>query len=484
MAEYLPEEEDPSYTQHVTSIGAYREQVENTYPPVCENCIGRVREQVRASGYTAKADHLRRILQTSRANREGQQFRARRLYWTHVLLVLTKYIYVFNLTIAVLWHMTGSVVREGDIQGFSWRNCSKDVLSLMTQKSSNVESECFKSKSVLIWVKWGLLFDLVTLWWNPKISDMIYRPFGRMHGLWQLWLARLFVFGLRLLSLLYLTDIPEDREARLSFQHRHMLMLAFIVISALITWTSIRIESTSRVTAFSKPVESYLPTATSLSGSGSQEQHQPVRPGSNTFDSMAQAFTTSFNAPGSSQDVQLPPTPSSIASSGSLSESETPYRRKSVTQPPEGDSMDWTPTRQDRFGRSRITVQPPLFSQPTTQSRPSPRSILSANKPRDTNPFHQRIPAMPRGPTAQKQDPWNQGIWNPALQENKNRFLDNIMKQGQSPETRDRMENGVPRTVRRDAELFQEPKFKYDYTGLVNQKTTGLEEVFNNLFQT
>ena len=39
---------------------------------------------------------------------------------------------------------------------------------------------------------------------------------------------------------------------------------------------------------------------------------------------------------------------------------------------------------------------------------------------------------------------------------------------------------GVPKNVKRDAELFASPKLKYDYYG--TPKDTGLEDTFNAMF--
>jgi hypothetical protein len=42
---------------------------------------------------------------------------------------------------------------------------------------------------------------------------------------------------------------------------------------------------------------------------------------------------------------------------------------------------------------------------------------------------------------------------------------------------------GVPRNVKRDAELFASPQFKYDWQGYGGKGAdTGLEETFNGLF--
>jgi hypothetical protein len=150
--------------------------------------------------------------------------------------------------------------------------------------------------------------------------------------------------------------------------------------------------------------------------------------------------------------------------------------------------MDWTPTKNTR---GRFSSQPPEiisnhFSKSTTQ-QPStpprskePHSIFS--KP-DPNPFRHRVPAPPPSSFSAHRKPnlWKPSVWAPPLKENAPNFFKEERKgQGGVGEVPGLDGLGVPKNVKRDAELFASPKLKYDYYGTM--KDTGLEDTFNAMF--
>jgi hypothetical protein len=203
---------------------------------------------------------------------------------------------------------------------------------------------------------------------------------------------------------------------------------------------------------------------------------------------MGHSFTQSFNADFASDGAMTldgPPSPTeSITTKASLYSDVFTPRKKSV--PLDDDAMDWTPTHL-RFGQQQTTTHPNPFGNATpTQPDPPPRQPHSIFAQRDPNPFAHKVPAFPKGPQAQKRDPWIQGVSNSAqLQTVKKSLLDDVIRRGErltQEEREQAMENNVPRNVKKSAELFKEPQFKYDYQGYTEEKTTGLEDTFNDLF--
>ena len=80
LAEYLPDEDDPEYDKYTSSLDAYRRELEDRYPQVCQHCLPRVQDQIRAAGYAAKADNLRRMIDRSREHSRTVQ--TSRQTWT------------------------------------------------------------------------------------------------------------------------------------------------------------------------------------------------------------------------------------------------------------------------------------------------------------------------------------------------------------------------------------------------------------------
>ena len=136
--------------------------------------------------------------------------------------------------------------------------------------------------------------------------------------------------------------------------------------------------------------------------------------------------------------------------------------------------------RSRRFAKHDVNVEPPVWSMPEAQ--PAPREPHSIFAKKDPNPFRHKVPAFPKHPVRQKQDPWKQGVWDPTPSQTKKTFLDDMMQKGADAEVRERLQkDAVPRKVLKDEELFAKPKLQYDYQGYVGQKSTGLEDSFDNL---
>lgn len=74
LASYLPAQTDPQYPLFEKNYPRYRKELEERYPPLCRNCEPRVRERLQVTGYAAKTDHLRRMVEQTR---KGQTKRLR-----------------------------------------------------------------------------------------------------------------------------------------------------------------------------------------------------------------------------------------------------------------------------------------------------------------------------------------------------------------------------------------------------------------------
>jgi hypothetical protein len=473
MAEYIPDDDDPEYNKYVASADSYRAELEQRYPQVCDDCIGPVRQQIRAAGYAAKADHFRRILERSKEN--TAKLYSPRQNWTLRAISLGKWMYIVSTLIGLIFHAFGFMVKpEPSARGndyFSWNTCLSQAFL-----ARHVEQWCFNSTYLRTLAQRAVLADLLTLWWNPKLEQKTVRFGGRMRRLYTLWIMRLIVIGLRYASLSsWHDDIINDyytHDALRFLRLQQGVMLAVLALSLLVTWKTVRIDYQSTAT-FMKPIDPHLPSApNSIPSSANTSPYRPVRPDGSKFDTMAHGFISAFrdNSP-----PALPPSPTLSATSirTHATDQSTPYIRRTTEY--NDDNMDWTPTVR-RFNPHGTDIVPSIFSQAPVAPAPKP-PISLFTKP-DPNPFRHRVPAAPK-PTI-RQDPWKPGVWAPALQESKENFFKKMMNDG-SPNTRDTLANStVPRNVKRDAELFRQPQLKYDDYG--TPKTTGLEDTFNDLF--
>ena len=58
LSNYLPDENDPTYTSLLSQLPDYQASLDARYPPVCTDCIGGVEEEIRKSERRARANAL------------------------------------------------------------------------------------------------------------------------------------------------------------------------------------------------------------------------------------------------------------------------------------------------------------------------------------------------------------------------------------------------------------------------------------------
>lgn len=480
MAEYIPDEDDPDYDRHVATANAYRAELETRYPQVCEKCIGQVHDRIRTAAYAAKVDNLRRTLEDS--TKRKLLYNTPRQIWSLRGIRVAKWVYMISTSVEILFHAScmAGALDSADTSPTSAFCLPRTLLDLIGQHRNHI---CLSPElsQKLLW--WALMGDMFTLWWNPRLKQMVTRPGRRMRGLIPLWLARIFTHGLRSAGIYWgHTLSTENQTSQLLFAHGAIFL--WIITSVIISLKAVRIEYLP-TKSLTQPIDAHLPNVPSRAASEEQE-YRPIRPKADIYDSMAQSFTSSFGAPNDAQpSANLPPSPTLTATTISAidSESQTPYVPK-TTRISESD-MDWTPTR-NRFSRYPVGIQPPIWgsTQSEEEQKPQPKPKHSLFTQPDPNPFRHKVPAFPKPPAHEKRDPWKSKLWAPAAEEMKKTFLTEVMQTGKADEERRRrlVQEGVPRVVQRDEELFQKPRFKYDYQGYVGEKTTGLEEGFNKLW--
>lgn len=481
VAEYLPDEEDPEYEKYEASYEDWRAEIEERYPQVCRDCKARVEDQIRNAGYAAKADHLRRLMEKSEQKRRKVQ--TSRQSWTLRIISLAKWTYLLSFCIQVLWHLVAYMMAIDDHMWdldaeSSFEKSTLDVCFRQAFLVRSVDEGCVFSSDFTKLVLYALIADGLTIWWNPRLEAKTNSISGRMRGLNSLWAIRVAVLVLRSLSVFYWRSIGVNHENLARFQNANIIMLAIMALSLILTWKTVHITYHAPV-AFRQSMRDQG-SAPNSAEKPRRQTHKVARPQATAFDTMAQGFTSSFLDEQSS--VAFPPSPTLTATSYSThaTEATTPYSTRTAL---EENDMDWTPTRR-LFAQHQPTVHPSPWSkrQQTSPQQQAvsqePHSLFS--KP-DPNPFRRSVPAAPKAPAAAKVDPWKRPAWDPPLKETMPNFFKEDQKaRGGVGETKGLDGFGVPKNVKRDAELFASPKLKYDYYGTM--KDTGLEDTFESTF--
>jgi hypothetical protein len=147
----------PRYKELEREYFAYRRSLEKLYPQVCEDCEPKVLERMRDAGRTAKADHLRRAMDKSRARRLNTK---PKVSSSGMLELIGK----------CLWYMglAGQLSQSGlvlsiTIAGRTWREITANSILAGT-------ADVLQPNHPIAWI--SLLCSIVSIWWNPMFKQM------------------------------------------------------------------------------------------------------------------------------------------------------------------------------------------------------------------------------------------------------------------------------------------------------------------------
>ncbi|KAF2200479.1 hypothetical protein GQ43DRAFT_373710 [Delitschia confertaspora ATCC 74209] len=221
LAEYLPSPDDPEYTKYEATVDAYKNDLEQRYPQVCADCIPRVRSRIRAAGYAAKTDHLRRVLEKTRNG--GALYGRSSWNWRNIVLLLAGWIYVASVIFGLLWHTFGALMRPEDVLN------DESQCAYQAWNRGQVEPQCFDH--MWVYAQIGLLCGLLSFWWNPKLQQKASGSSGRLKGLRSHMTLQAVLLAARILSMYYLAEVPSTFQNALDiFRAGHAFMGFFVLL--------------------------------------------------------------------------------------------------------------------------------------------------------------------------------------------------------------------------------------------------------------
>ncbi|KAH8697164.1 Ima1 N-terminal domain-containing protein [Talaromyces proteolyticus] len=352
LGSYLPDIDDPRYPAFEKEYPRYRRNMEERYPQACENCEQKVNERLRETGYEAKADHLRRIMDRSKRSRASR--RARNRNWRHIVDIAGLLGYWISIVVQLVSNVMGAL--EGS-DAVIHRTPSPLLVAFMSHRSRILSWIGCSSQDL---ASFGLIPGLLTIWWNPRLHYKVEGFNGRILGLNQYYQCQLIVMATRF-GLWALLKDTDNFEPNLP-PTLHAFMIFFMILTTIASRRIIKYDI--------RPLVEWSNTESSAS------QEPQVRNG------QTKSFTTQ-------QPVYRFP----IEKLGTPR--ETP--RQNTTQliaPDPGieDSMDWTPSRPQEIH--------PRFVNVVQQNVQPPRE--------EKSPFYGSLPQAPRPPAWQLRNPITQ----------------------------------------------------------------------------
>ncbi|KAM5343158.1 hypothetical protein ACJ41O_014124 [Fusarium nematophilum] len=421
LAQYLPDDPNhPDYADLERNYYRYRKGLEERYPQVCDECAERVEGQIRRAGYTAKTDHLRRMMEKSRGRRVDPG-RTTALDWANSL---GRGLWWGGLAMQMLWHLR--IVAhalehrdEGmyDPDDRSWQTMA--VAGLAWAVGFLPPGEVLISAAVTA--------SILSAWWNPQFVQ-VSRGFTRhLLGLTQWYSFQGLIIFFRFLFRRVLEMNGGKAQSRSSQLSAHLAMSCVMIMIYSLAKRSIRVDTTPLFGTYSATVSPKQPKITR------RKKEEPK-----TFSDMLNEALDS-PTPTLQRDRFTQPLTNSLPPAYPVRTQESPHTQfdnlnlspQRVAEVQYSDEMDWTPTETQSQHRAFRDVPPT-----NAPRRPFGESPVSTEQ----SAFWYKVPAAPTNPSQRLRNPPNAPVLRSKPAEKESIFFRGAAKaqgQGQVDDERD-----------------------------------------------
>jgi hypothetical protein len=249
LAQYVPEEKETLAVDR--EYIKFKENLEKRYPQVCEDCFQGVVDRLRQSSYTAKTDHLRRLLDKTRRNGTTHKNKPT---WLDAFQFLGQLLWTFGIYGQLAWNVVG-------ISGFL-RQLFLDLWSIdLSSEDIPISSEFDGAKAWLLavvsWMRnivdalegygiptdyqsgyqpipdltrWSLLLTMASLWWNPKFKEGVRGYHRHISGFYDWYKYQSFLFIVRSLFWVVMGFKAFSRIDARATLGAHLFMLVFTIM--------------------------------------------------------------------------------------------------------------------------------------------------------------------------------------------------------------------------------------------------------------
>ncbi|KAG5942260.1 hypothetical protein E4U60_007402 [Claviceps pazoutovae] len=330
LAQYLPDDpSDPDYPELERNYYRYRRNLEKRYPQVCSDCAEKVRARVRQAGYTAKTDHLRRMMNLSRGRKTKKRTM---LDWIHTL---GKTLWRSGFVLQIGWHFVmitraleagNGVMYDPDDQGTVAK-----VLPSLKRATENMPAA-----GTLI--QWSIWTGLMAAWWNPHFVQLNRGFTKHLLGFTQWYSLQGLIVFFRLIFRgmdVRGAHAPRSGHARLG---AHIGMAFIMIVLYILALRSIRVDTTPLFATYDTQ-----PSGSRHTMTPKQRKEEDSKTFSELFhDALDSTNATSQMTGGA--NAQLPPSPHDAMRTGANVElaAPTPNQRR-YQQAQYEEEMDWSP---------------------------------------------------------------------------------------------------------------------------------------------
>jgi hypothetical protein len=169
--------------------------MEERYPQVCAKCEPRVKERIRQAGYEAKSDHLRRMMDRSKAGRTARH--ARRWNWRSLLVFAGAIGYWASVAGQLSWDLWGGLATDEALRDEDELLLSPSITSCVNQTLQTRQVPSYCSVDLAPYAGLSLVAGILSLWYNPKLRLKVEGRGGRFVGLGEYYKVQLIVMVVR-----------------------------------------------------------------------------------------------------------------------------------------------------------------------------------------------------------------------------------------------------------------------------------------------
>jgi hypothetical protein len=233
LAQYFPEDPDsPDYAEAEREYYKFRRGLESRYPQICQDCEPRVLERVRQAAYTARTDHLRRMIDRSQEVRQ-----ARTLSGLDIVSAVGQAAWISALVLQLVWHAV-VVQRILAAQVVDGRAVHWYQTAALTAESA---SPRWLTEDGL--GRWSIILAASSAWWNPFLTQTV-RGFTRhIVGLSTWYTYQTMLVLLVLLAPRLLNNASDLEKQSAPLIGGHLFMALFAALAYVLAGRSIRIDT-------------------------------------------------------------------------------------------------------------------------------------------------------------------------------------------------------------------------------------------------
>lgn len=200
------------------------DSLKERFPQVCENCESRVQAAIHQAGYVAKADHLRRMMERSRAARAARK--ARNWNWRSLLVFAGAVGYWGSVAGQLSWNLMGAMKSQEAVSD----QREPPLLSCIRQaiETQRVETHC--SSDLVPYAGLALVLGIISLWWNPKLRLKVEGRNGRFAGLGEYYKLQMILIVMRFAAWALLRDPAASSIPSSLLPVLHVVVAAFTIV--------------------------------------------------------------------------------------------------------------------------------------------------------------------------------------------------------------------------------------------------------------